>query len=98
MATIQIGGRELQVKRPTVGFWDRCLKFEVDAKTMTVGEFVNGSAALIAEAVDGNEGATVAWLRDQLSFPPADEWTQLMIACGFVSGKTEPSTGEAPTP
>lgn len=97
MATIKIGDRDLQVRRPTLGFWDRCLKFEVTAKEKTIGAFVNEAADLISEAVSGNDGVTAEWLRDHLPFPPTDEWGALMVACGFAPPqKTDAPEGETP--
>lgn len=96
MATIKIGDRELLVRRPTIGFWDRCLKYEVASKDKTVGQFVNDAAAIIFEAVKDNEGASEEWVREHLSFPPTEEWKRLMIACGFaLEQEAETPAGEA---
>jgi hypothetical protein len=98
MASISLGGRDLKVKRPSVGFWDRCIRYETESNGMTLGEFVNGAADLIFESVQDNEGVTREWVREQLPFPsPVAEWRSLMLACGFIVESKEPSPGEATT-
>jgi hypothetical protein len=98
MATIKIGGKDLEVKQATVGFWLRTTEFGRKAAS---GELqgpavIAASVGLILEAVGHNDGATREWLENNLPFPPTAEYGEVLEACGLVDRKAPPA-GEAKT-
>lgn len=100
-ATIKIGGRELAVRPATVGFWLRCNEYTAKLDGMALADVIAGSVDLILEAVQDNEGATRAWLQDNLAFPPTQEYGLMLVAVGLAPAPSEKAAetpaGEAAT-
>lgn len=97
MATVRIGGRDLDAKPASTGFYVRTL--EIDAKIkqgLTIHGFVMLMIDLIMETVGHNEGVTRQWLQDNVSFPPEKEFAAVLVAAGIMSEGGGKSSGEAP--
>lgn len=97
MATIKIGGRDLDVKPATVGFWARTTEFgrKAAANELQGSEVITASVDLIVEAVGHNDGVTREWLENNLPFPPTKEYGAILELTGLIV--REAPKGEAPT-
>lgn len=107
MQTMQIEGRELNVREASTGFYLRVLEYldKLSSEKMTVDELCRGSVALIWECVgtdderkpaEINPGLTIKWVQDHVRFRSAAEAFDAIRAAGIpiVTG-TEKQQGES---
>jgi hypothetical protein len=93
MATIEIGGRALDVRECSIGFWRR---FKALGQGQDDAAAVDKIVGLFFESIEHNEGVTREWLEDHLPMASASlnaKFSELLVA-GGLAPKEKPAEGE----